>query len=136
MIQHTRPHVERSGSRRRAAARRSLAGVVVVAAMALLGAGCGCSAAPGPQGPPSAFKLFNQLRSKYCSDDYPLPDPVRATPGPSTNEVTMALDSGDLLILNTKRKVVYPVGGPTKALYPLSYSFGCDPNVFQGAAHD
>ncbi|HBX08225.1 MAG TPA: hypothetical protein DEG13_00315 [Candidatus Microthrix parvicella] len=111
--------------------RRSLTSVVALVGLAASSFGCAC-AAPTPTGPPAAFKLFNQLRTDHCTSLGELSDAVQATRGPSANEVTMKLRSGDLLILNTKKKVVYPVGGPTKVLKPYSYSFNCDPDIFQG----
>lgn len=110
-----------------------MATVAVMATFSLIGAACGC-AAPTPSGPPGAFTLFNQLRADHCTDEYPLSNAVRAKAGPRAHEFTMTLENGDRMILNSESEVVYSMSGPEDEL-PSAYSFGCDPDVFQGTLH-
>lgn len=80
----------------------------------------------------AALGLFVTLRQESCADaEPPTPEPVSVEPGPSASEFVVVDTEDNRVVINVGQRVVYSTDGPDGVL-PYTYSFGCDPEVFQG----
>jgi len=85
-----------------------------------------------PDGFAAALDLFRQLRDEHCTEA-PTPEPVSTEPAAEgADKQVIVVDAvGNRLVVDVDDRVVYSLDGPEGVL-PAAYSFGCDPDVFQG----